>query len=103
MGHRRAAALDRDESRRAHGPHLLLALPQRQVFTSRGFAVVDVDYGGSTGYGREYRERLDGAWGVVDVDDCINAARYLAEQGLVDGRGWQSGAAARAATRRCVR
>ena len=56
----------------------------RQVFTSRGFAVVDVDYGGSTGYGREYMRRLDDAWGIVDVDDCINAARYLAQQGLVD-------------------
>jgi dipeptidyl aminopeptidase/acylaminoacyl peptidase len=58
----------------------------RQVFTSRGFAVVDVDYGGSTGHGREYMRRLDDAWGIVDVDDCINAARYLAEQGLVDPR-----------------
>ena len=58
----------------------------RQVFTSRGFAVVDVDYGGSTGHGREYMRRLDDAWGIVDVDDCINAARYLAAQGLVDAR-----------------
>jgi len=58
----------------------------RQVFTSRGFAVVDVDYGGSTGYGREYMRRLDDAWGIVDVDDCINAARYLAHKGLVDAR-----------------
>jgi dipeptidyl aminopeptidase/acylaminoacyl peptidase len=57
---------------------------EKQLFTSRGFAVVDVDYGGSTGYGREYMRRLDGAWGVVDVDDCINAARYLAERGDVD-------------------
>ena len=56
----------------------------RQVFTSRGFAVVDVDYGGSNGYGREYMRRLDGNWGIVDVDDCINAARYLAARGLVD-------------------
>ncbi len=55
-----------------------------QYWTSRGFAVVDVNYGGSTGYGREYRMRLNGNWGVVDVDDCVNAARYLAEQGLVD-------------------
>jgi dipeptidyl aminopeptidase/acylaminoacyl peptidase len=53
-------------------------------WTSRGFAVVDVNYGGSTGYGREYRERLNENWGVVDVDDCVNAARYLAEQGKVD-------------------
>jgi dipeptidyl aminopeptidase/acylaminoacyl peptidase len=55
-----------------------------QLFTSRGFAVLDVDYGGSTGYGREYRHRLDGGWGVVDVDDCVNGALALAERGLVD-------------------
>ena len=46
-----------------------------QFWTSRGFAVVDVDYGGSTGYGRAYRERLRDRWGIVDVDDCVNAAR----------------------------
>lgn len=56
-----------------------------QFWTSRGIAVVDVNYGGSTGYGREYRERLKGSWGVVDVDDCVNAARWLAEQGEADG------------------
>ena len=56
-----------------------------QFWTSRGFAVLDVNYGGSTGYGREYRERLKGRWGIVDVDDCVNGARYLAERGLVDG------------------
>ena len=39
--------------------------------------MVDVNYGGSTGYGREYRQRLYGQWGVVDVDDCVNAAKYL--------------------------
>lgn len=57
-----------------------------QFWTSRGIAVVDVDYGGSTGYGREYRERLTGNWGVVDVDDCVNAARFLVKRGDVDGR-----------------
>lgn len=56
----------------------------RQYWTSRGFAILDVNYGGSTGYGRPYRERLNGNWGIVDVDDCANGARYLAEQGLVD-------------------
>lgn len=56
-----------------------------QYWTSRGFGYLDVNYGGSTGYGREYRQRLNDAWGIVDVDDCVNAAKYLAEQGLVDG------------------
>jgi len=55
-----------------------------QYWTSRGFAVLDVNYGGSAGYGRAYRERLNDQWGIVDVDDCANSARYLAEQGLVD-------------------
>ena len=55
-----------------------------QYWTSRGFGVVDVNYGGSTGYGTEYRRRLNGTWGTVDVDDCINAARYLAARGDAD-------------------
>jgi dipeptidyl aminopeptidase/acylaminoacyl peptidase len=55
-----------------------------QYWTTRGIAVLDVNYGGSTGYGRQYRQRLDGQWGIVDVDDCVNGARYLIEQGKVD-------------------
>jgi dipeptidyl aminopeptidase/acylaminoacyl peptidase len=55
-----------------------------QFLTSRGFAILDVNYGGSTGYGRAYRERLNGQWGVVDVDDCVNGAVYLAALGRVD-------------------
>ncbi|HEY5885657.1 MAG TPA: prolyl oligopeptidase family serine peptidase, partial [Pyrinomonadaceae bacterium] len=57
-----------------------------QYWTSRGFAVLDVNYGGSTGYGRQYRERLNKKWGIVDVDDCVNGARYLADRGEVDGK-----------------
>ncbi len=57
-----------------------------QYWTTRGFAVLDVNYGGSTGYGREYRERLRGMWGIVDLADCVNGARYLVDQGLVDGK-----------------
>jgi len=59
--------------------------PSIQYWTSRGIAVLDVNYGGSTGYGRAYRSRLNGEWGIVDVGDCANGARYLVEQGLVDG------------------
>jgi dipeptidyl aminopeptidase/acylaminoacyl peptidase len=55
-----------------------------QYWTSRGFAVVDVNYGGSTGYGREYRRRLRGEWGIVDVADCIRAARHLVARGETD-------------------
>lgn len=55
-----------------------------QYWTSRGIAVLDVNYGGSSGYGRAYRQRLNNQWGIVDVDDCVNGARYLAEHGYVD-------------------
>lgn len=55
-----------------------------QYWTSRGFAVLDVNYGGSSGYGRQYRERLNKKWGIVDVDDCVNGARYLVSRGEVD-------------------
>ena len=55
-----------------------------QYWTSRGIGVLDVNYGGSTGYGTEYRRRLNGAWGIVDVDDCVNGAKFLAAQGRVD-------------------
>ncbi len=65
------------------GAHAWLR-PSTQFWTTRGFAVVDVDYRGSTGYGRGYRERLAGRWGVVDVEDCVGAARCLVAQGEVD-------------------
>ncbi|TVQ20488.1 MAG: S9 family peptidase [Leptolyngbya sp. DLM2.Bin15] len=59
--------------------------PGIQYWTSRGIGILDVNYGGSTGYGRAYRERLKGNWGIVDVDDCANGAEYLVQQGQVDG------------------
>jgi dipeptidyl aminopeptidase/acylaminoacyl peptidase len=71
-----------------HGGPTSAARPMLQLgtqyWTSRGFAVVDVNYGGSTGYGRAYRNQLRGMWGVVDLDDCEAAARWLGEQGRVD-------------------
>jgi dipeptidyl aminopeptidase/acylaminoacyl peptidase len=73
---------------RIHGGPTAAATPvlsvDVQYWTSRGFAVVDVNYGGSTGYGRPYREELRGNWGVIDVADCLAAARWLARDGRVD-------------------
>lgn len=58
--------------------------PAVQFWTTRGFAVVDVNYGGSSGFGRAYRQRLNGSWGIVDVEDVVAAARHLIQAGLVD-------------------
>ncbi len=73
----------------SHGGPTSAARPQLnlgvQFWTSRGFAVVDVDYRGSTGYGRAYRQALAGGWGEVDVDDCVAVARHLVALGEADG------------------
>jgi dipeptidyl aminopeptidase/acylaminoacyl peptidase len=73
-----------------HGGPTSQSLPvlnlEKVYFTSRGIGVIDVNYGGSTGYGRAYRERLRGQWGVVDVADAMNAALALAQAGEADGR-----------------
>jgi dipeptidyl aminopeptidase/acylaminoacyl peptidase len=74
---------------KSHGgptSHARPALDRELAYwTSRGFALVDVNYRGSSGYGRAYRDRLRGGWGVVDTEDCLAAARFLAESGEVDG------------------
>lgn len=56
-----------------------------QYWTSRGFAVLDVNYGGSSSFGRDYRRRLNGRWGIVDIDDCVNGAQHFVDQDRVDG------------------
>ncbi|MEE9321895.1 MAG: prolyl oligopeptidase family serine peptidase [Granulosicoccus sp.] len=74
----------------AHGGPTSAARSQlslaRQFWTSRGFAVVDVNYRGSSGFGRRYRKKLDGQWGIADVDDCVAVANYLVERGDVDAK-----------------
>ncbi|MEA5536227.1 S9 family peptidase [Crocosphaera sp. XPORK-15E] len=73
---------------KSHGGPTAAASPnfslKIQYWTSRGFGYLDVNYGGSTGFGREYRQRLNKQWGIVDVDDCINGAEYLVYRGKVD-------------------
>ena len=59
--------------------------PKIQFWTSRGFAVLDVNYRGSTGFGTRYRRLLNGKWGIADVEDCVAGAQMLVEQGMVDG------------------
>jgi len=74
---------------KCHGGPTSCAVPaldlRTQYWTTRGFALLDVNYRGSTGYGRAYRERLYGGWGVVDVEDCVRAAQYVAQAGKADG------------------
>ena len=86
-----------------HGGPTSNALPvmdlEKAFFTSRGIGVIDVNYGGSTGYGRAYRELLRGQWGIVDVADAMNAALALAASGEADRAGSASGAARPAAGR----
>ena len=66
--------------------HATPELSEEYLFwTSRGFGVADVNYRGSSGYGRAYRDKLQGTWGIVDTEDCVAAARFLAETGEVDG------------------
>ncbi|MGK7930121.1 MAG: prolyl oligopeptidase family serine peptidase, partial [Microcystaceae cyanobacterium] len=74
---------------KSHGGPTAAASPsfslKIQYWTSRGFAYLDVNYGGSTGFGKAYRQRLDKNWGIVDVNDCVNGAKYLVKEGKVDG------------------
>src|SRR5262249_9049635 len=84
----------------ATSPTLRLSV---QYWTSRGVAVLDVNYGGSPGDRRGYREPLSRHWGVVDVDDCVNGRSISPDGGWLTETGWRSPAAARAATQRCAR
>lgn len=81
---RRTAPVRRLGARRAHQPLPLVLDLEIAYFTSRGIGVAEVNYGGSTGYGRAYRERLREQWGVVDVEDCAAVARSLADEGTAD-------------------
>ena len=76
--------MHRLRARRTHVAGVAAANPTIAYFTSRGIGVVDVNYGGSTGYGRAYRERLRGQWGIVDVEDTVAAVLGLADAGLAD-------------------
>ena len=69
----------------------------KAYFTSRGIGIIDVNYGGSSGYGRQYRERLRREWGIVDVQDAIAAARWVASRQALTRPGWPSAAARPAA------
>ena len=77
----RASTAHRDQPRRADDGDERTLDSRIQFWTTRGFAVVDVNYGGSSGYGRAYRERLRGQWGIADVADMVNAARHLVTRG----------------------
>ena len=81
---RRAAAAARRRPRRAHRERRPVLNLEVQYWTSRGFCVADVDYRGSTGYGRRYRDALQGRWGILDLDDVVACARFLADAGRVD-------------------
>ena len=100
---RRAAAADRYQPRRPDFVDQHEPAPERPLLDQPRLCLVDVNYGGSNGYGRAYANCCTRAWGIVDVEDCVAAARHLAERGLVDASAWRSAARAPAASRRCAR